>query len=77
MTYRDQKRLFEILKRYENKFDGKERQDYTMLKKRHKDEEDLDRLSMGRLEALHEKYHANRVKPNYDNFFKKPDEDKE
>ena len=70
MSFRDQKHYFETLSRYENKFDGKERQDYDMLKKRHKDDEDLDRLSMGRLKDLFEKYHVNRPKKNYDHFFK-------
>lgn len=71
MSFREQKQLFETLSRYESKFDRNEREDYAMLKKRHKDDEDLDRLSMGRLRKLHEKYHANRPKKNYDHFFKK------
>lgn len=74
MSFRDQKRYFEILKRYENKFSGEERKDYQMLVKRHKDEEDLDKLSMERLKKLHEKYHVNRPKPNFDHIFKKKDD---
>lgn len=75
MSYREQKEFFEILSRYENKFDRNEREDYAMLKKRHKDDEDLDKLSMGRLKELHKKYHLNRPKKNYDHFFKKNDDE--
>lgn len=74
MSRREQIKYFEVLKRYERKFERKESEDYKMLLKRHKDDEDLDSLSMGRLAKLHEKYHANRVRPNLDHLFKKPDE---
>lgn len=76
MAYRDQIKLLEILKRYERKFKGKELTDYKMMVKRHKDDEDLDKLAMGRLQELYEKYHINREKPNYDHLFKKPDDTK-
>lgn len=77
MSQREQKKYFETLKRYERKFEPKELEDYKMLLKRHKDDEDLDRLSMGRLQKLIEKYHQNRTKKNYDHLFKKPDSDGE
>ncbi len=73
MSYRDQKKYFETLKRYERKFDSKEKQSYDMLLKRHKDDEDLDKASMEFLKELIEKYHANRPKPNIDDLFKKTD----
>ena len=72
MSSREQKNYFDILKRYEKKFESKEREDYKMLLKRHKDDEDLDKLSMQRLVKLHEKYHLNREKKNYDQYFNKP-----
>jgi len=75
MQYRDQQKYLDTLKRYEKKFDREEMQDYKMFLKRHKDDEDLDRLSMGKLKALYTKYYLNREKKNYDDFFKKPDED--
>jgi len=75
MSYREQKQYFEILSRYENKFDRTEKEDYAMLKKRHKDDEDLDKLSMEKLKNLHIKYHVNRPKKNYDHFFKKTSND--
>lgn len=74
MSSREQKNFFEILKRYERKFESKELEDYKMLLKRHKDDEDLDKLSMQRLKALHEKYHMNREKKKFDQFFTKPTE---
>lgn len=71
MSSREQKNYFEILKRYERKFDSKELEDYKMLLKRHKDDEDLDKLSLERLKTLYNKYHVNREKKNYDFLFKK------
>ncbi len=72
MSSREQKSYFETLKRYTQKFESKELEDYKMLLKRHKDDEDLDKLSMQRLSVLYEKYHVNRERKNYDQFFTKP-----
>lgn len=72
MSTREQKTYFETLQRYTRKFDAKEVDDYKMLLKRHKDDEDLDKLSMQRLKALYEKYHVNRERKNYDRYFTKP-----
>ncbi len=72
MSSREQRNYFEILKRYERKFDANELSDYKMLIKRHKDDEDLDKISMQKLKKLHEKYHINREKKNYDQFFNPP-----
>jgi len=71
MSYRDQVRYLDTLKRYERKFDSKESSKYAMLKKRHKDDEDLDKSSLEFLKELFEKYHANRPKINLDDYFKK------
>jgi hypothetical protein len=70
MSYRDQKKYFETLRRYERKFDSKEKQRYDMLVKRHKDEEYLDSESMRFLNDLYTKYYVNRPKPNIDDLFK-------
>jgi len=72
MVSREQRNYFDILKTYERKFESKELDDYKMLVKRHKDDEDLDKLSMQKLQKLFEKYHLNREKKNFDNFFTKP-----
>lgn len=73
MSFRDQKNFIEELKRYENKMESKEREDFKMFVKRHKDEEDFDTVSMSRLKFIYEKYHLNREKKNYDHLFKKKD----
>jgi len=75
MRPREQKTYFETLKRYERKFERNELEDYKMLLKRHKDEEELDNLSLQRLKALYEKYHVNREKKNLDQLFKKLSEE--
>jgi hypothetical protein len=77
MRSTEQRNYFEILKRYEKKFEKSELEDYKMLLKRHKDDEDLDNLSMKRLRLLYEKYHVNREKKNFDHYFKKPSENSE
>lgn len=73
MSSREQRNYFDILKRYERKFESSELEDYKMLLKRHKDDEDLDKLSLKRLINLFEKYHLSRERKNYDHFFKDPD----
>lgn len=73
MSFHEQNMYFEILPKYESKFTAEEKKDYTMLRKRHRDEEDLDRLSMERLKNMYVKYHVNRPKKNYDHLFKKPE----
>lgn len=72
MSSREQRDYFAILKRYERKFEVCELDDYKMLMKRHKDDEDLDKISMQKLKNLFEKYHILREKKNYDQFFNLP-----
>lgn len=73
MISREQKKYFEALQRYEKKFSEKESYDYKMFLKRHKDDEDLDKLSLEKLKALYEKYYVNRERRNIDIYFKKQD----
>jgi hypothetical protein len=73
MRSTDQKKYLATLKRYEKKMDRDEREMYTMLVKRHKDDEDLDNISFGKLKDLFTKYYTNRDKKNFDHLFKKPD----
>lgn len=77
MSSREQRDYFSILKRYERKFESDELNDYKMLVKRHKDDEDLDKLSMQLLKKLYDKYHVNKERKNYDQFFKTPQTDSE
>jgi len=74
MSLRDQKKFLSALKRYERKMGPKELEDYRMLVKRDKMEEDLDKLSMDRLKSYYEKYHLNRDRKDYSNFFKESEE---
>lgn len=72
MSYRDQKKYFEELKRFENKFSSSDKKEYDMFLKRHKDDEDLDSLSFRKLQEFHTKYYINRErKPFIDPFAKK------
>jgi len=75
MNYRDQKKYIDALKRYENKMESRERNDFKMLVKRQKDEEEFDTISLRILSDLYEKYYVNRPKKSLDSLFKKPDED--
>ena len=77
MSRKEQKNYFEILKRYERKFETKETEMYKILVMRNKDDEDLDKLAMDKLRLLYEKYHVNRERKNYDHLFKKPEENSE
>ena len=73
MNFRDQKKQIDALKRYENKMDNREREDFKMFVKRQKDEEDLDTISMAKLSDLYIKYYVNRPKKSLDSLFKKPE----
>jgi len=74
MSFRDQKKYIETLKRYEKKMDKKELAEYKMFVKRHKDDEDFDTMSLKKLTDLYQKYYLNREKKNFDHIFKKPTE---
>ncbi|MGE5351225.1 MAG: hypothetical protein ACM3P0_04025 [Acidobacteriota bacterium] len=71
---RDQKKYFEVLRKYEKKFAPREADDYKLMLMRHKDDEDLDKEALERLKELYQKYYVNRERKNYDDFFKKPEE---
>lgn len=74
MSFRDQKKYIETLKRYEKKMDKKELEEYKMFVKRQKDDEDFDKISLKKLTDLYQKYYLNREKKNFDHIFKKPAE---
>ncbi len=73
MSYRDQQKYLDALRRYEKKFDGDELEDYKMFLKRQKDDEDFDSVSMSRLKELYDKYNVPVDRSKYDAFFKKKD----
>ena len=74
MAYRDQQKYLDFLKRFENKMDRNELEDYKKFVKRQKDDEDFDTVSMSRLKKLYEKYYNPVDKSKYDHFFKKSNE---
>ena len=74
MSYREQRKYLETLKKYERNFTREELEEYKMFIKRQKDDEDFDSVSMKRLKELHDKYYKPADLSKYDNFFKKPDE---
>ncbi|MCH7773152.1 MAG: hypothetical protein IH784_01950 [Bacteroidetes bacterium] len=74
MSYRDQRKYLETLKKYERNFTREESEEYKMFIKRQKDDEDFDSVSMKRLKELHDKYYKPADLSKYDKFFKKPDE---
>ncbi len=73
MSFRDQQKYMEALRRFERKFDLKEAEEFKMFIKRHKDEEEFDTVSLGRLKELYEKYNVPVDRSKYDSFFKKKD----
>lgn len=72
MNYRDQKKYIDALKRYENKMNSIERENFKMLVKRQKDEEEFDTISLRKLSDLYKKYYVNRPKKSLDSLFKNP-----
>ena len=74
MSYREQQKYIETLKKYERKFDRKESENFKMFLKRQKDEEDFDTVSMKKLKELYDKYNVPVDKSKYDSFFKKKEE---
>ncbi len=74
MSYRDQQKYLDTLRKYERKFDRKELEEYKMFVKMHKDDEDFDSISLRRLKELYDKYNVPVDKSKYDAFFKKKEE---
>ncbi len=74
MSFRDQKKYLETLKKYESKFNRKDLDDYKIFLKRDKDEEEFDTVSMKRLKELHDKYFVSPDRSKLDALFKKKEE---
>lgn len=71
MSFRDQTKYLEFLKKFERKFERKEAEDFKMFMKMHKDEEDFDSINMNKLKSLYDKYNTPVDRSKYDAFFKK------
>lgn len=74
MSYRDQQKYLELLKRHERDLDRNELEDYKKFVKMQKDEEDFDSLSLARLKEIYDKYNIPVDRSKYDAFFKKKEE---
>ncbi len=74
MSFREQQKYLDILRKFERKFDRKEAEDFKMFLKMQKDDEDFDSLSLNRLKELYNKYNLSVDKSKYDSFFKKKEE---
>ena len=74
MAYRDQQKYLDFLKRFENKMDRNELEDYKKFVKRQKDDEDFDTISMKKLKDLYDKFYTPVDKSKYDHLFKKNNE---
>jgi len=74
MAFRDQQKYLDFLKKFENKMDGSELEDFKKFVKRQKDDEDFDTVSMSRLKKLYDKFYNPVDKSKYDHFFKKSNE---
>jgi hypothetical protein len=56
MTRIEQRKMLQTLREYSHKLRGREADDFEMMLKRDRDDEDLDRLSVQRLIEMVEKY---------------------
>ena len=74
MAFRDQQKHLDFLKRFENKMDRNELEDYKKFVKRQKDDEDFDTVSISRLKKLYDKFYNPVDKSKYDHFFKRGNE---
>jgi len=71
MSYRDQAKYLDFLKKFERKFDRKEAEDFKIFIKMQKDEEEFDSVTMKKLKFLYDKYNVPIDHSKYDGFFKK------
>ncbi len=71
MSYRDQAKYLDFLKRFERKFDRIETEDFKMFTKMQKDEEEFDSVTMKKLKSLYDKYNVPIDRSKYDGLFKK------
>jgi hypothetical protein len=74
MSFRDQQKYLDVLKKYERNFSYEDKKLYDMFIKRQKDDEDLDTISMRKLMELHDKYYKPADKSKFDNLFKKKED---
>jgi hypothetical protein len=74
MSFRDQQKYLDMLKKYERNFSREDKYVYDIFVKRNKDDEDFDTVSMKKLKDLHDKYYVPVDKSKFDALFKKKEE---
>jgi hypothetical protein len=62
MTKTEQHEIIELLRDYMNKMKGRDLDDYEMMRKRDRDDEDLDSITRHNLTALYVKYVPERLR---------------
>ncbi|MDI6766676.1 MAG: hypothetical protein QME52_07630 [Bacteroidota bacterium] len=62
MTKNEQHKLIEILRDYAHKMHGRDLDDFEMMRKRDRDDEDLDQISRLRLSELYVKFVPERLR---------------
>ena len=71
MTHVEQKKIIQELKDYAARMDKKDQYDFEMMLKRTRDDEELDALTVGRLEELQKKYIVKKTKQDIEALLKK------
>ncbi len=72
MSFSRQKELLEDLRDFRQKFSRDETYLFEMAVKRHKDDEELDEITLGKLEEMHAKHVHRKPRIDPNSFFKKP-----
>jgi hypothetical protein len=70
MTFIEQQKMVEELRGYISKMDRREREEFEMMVKRGKDDEQYDLLTQARLKTLHQKFVPRRSKADIDAMWK-------
>ncbi|TAK50743.1 MAG: hypothetical protein EPO24_16435 [Bacteroidetes bacterium] len=65
MTHSEQNEIMQLLSDYSHKMKGKDSDEFDVLRKRHKDDEDFDSNSRARLMDLFVKYVPERFRKDY------------
>jgi len=76
MSYRDQAKYLDFLRKFERKLDRKEAEDFKMFLKMQKDEEEFDSVTMKKLKSLYDKYNVPVDRSKFDALFKKNETEK-
>ena len=56
MTKTEQRKMIETLREYSHKLRGREADEFEMMRKRDRDDEELDRMTVAKLIELFERY---------------------